>query len=156
VDTRRERLLASLLGGAGTVLGILLYQAVPDLLRFPELELRVANAVAFLSVVFVIGAFGGRIGHTFFLRLHGPIVSRAVLVGTLMGFAIAFIGGSVTYLFRGALFPFTLFDGYEGLLMRWLRNAAVAGPIVGILAAALVVRRLRRITGLREPFGLGT
>jgi hypothetical protein len=152
MDTRRERVLATLLGGAGTVIGLLLYQAVPDLIRFPELELRVANGIAFLLVVFAIGALGGRVGHSFFLRIRGPIRTRAVLSGTLIGFAIAVAGWFITYLLRDLLFPFELFDGYERLLQSWLPNALIAGPVVGVLAAALVVRRLRRNTGLREPF----
>jgi hypothetical protein len=152
VDTRRERWLASLLGGSGTVIGILLYQAIPELVLSPGLVLRVPNALGFLLTVFVIGAVGGRIGHSIFLRVRGPIEGRALVVGTTIGLAIAVIGWCVTSLFRSLLFPFTLFDGYERLLFRWLPNALFAGPIGGVLASALVVRRLRRKTGLREPF----
>jgi hypothetical protein len=152
LDTPRERFLASLLGGAGTVVGLLLYQAIPELLRRPELELRVPNALGFLVAMFLIGSLGGRIGHSFFLRLRGQVEGRALLVGSVIGFAIAVIGWCITYLFKAALFPFTLFDGYLRLLLSWLPGALVAGPIGGILAASFVVRRLRRNTGLRQPF----
>lgn len=144
MDTRRERLLAALLGGGGTVVGIFAYQVVPDWGRLSRLALRPLNGSIFLLVVFTIGALGGFFGHRLFVRMSGPLEGRALIVGTLLGLVIAVIGWTVTYGFRTVLFPFRPYSGMEVLIRLWLPNALLAGPVGGVLAAAFVVRRLRR------------
>ncbi|MGH2812891.1 MAG: hypothetical protein ACRDI1_09290 [Actinomycetota bacterium] len=152
MDNARERLLAVLFGGSGTVAGILLYQAIPDLVRFEFLEVRLPNAIWFAVVMFLIGALGGRLGHWAFLHVaKGPIEGRALVVGATTGLAIAVFGWTTTYVASGQLVPLKPFPGSDDLLRSWLPNALLAGPMGGVIVSALVVRRLRRITGRREP-----
>lgn len=152
MDNARERILAALLGGAGTVVGVLIYQALPDLLRHRFLQFRWPNAVWFLATIFLIGALGGRLGHYLFLNVaSGPIEGRAMTVGAAIGFGIALVGWTITSVFREMLFPLEPYEEAQELMGQWLLNALLAGPIGGVLASYLVVRRLRKITGLREP-----
>jgi hypothetical protein len=152
MDTARERFLACLLGGSGAIVGVLGYQAIPDLIRFDFLVIEYPNAVYFLLMVFAVGGAGGLIGHWAFLRVaRGPIEGRALFVGGFIGLAIAIAGWTLTFVFEGVFFPFRPFEGMSRILKSWLPNALMAGPIGGILAASMVVRRLRRITGKREP-----
>lgn len=144
MDTGRERFLASLLGGGGTVAGVFAYQVVPDLDRMRRLSIRPLNGSIFLLVIFLIGAAGGFVGHRLFLSMKGPLEARALMVGTLIGLVIAVVGWSVTYVFRSVMFPFRPFAGMETLIRIWLPNALLAGPVGGVLTASFVVRRLRR------------
>lgn len=143
-DTRRERLLASLLGGGGSVIGLILYQAIPELVRHPELRVRVGNALVFLLTVFAVGAVGGRLGHWFFLQLNSPLRHRGIVVGTITGLAISLAGWTITFVLRASLFPFVPFKGYEELMKSWLLPAMIAGPIGGVFVSLLIVRWLNR------------
>lgn len=151
MDNPRERLLAGVLGGAGTLGAILIYQAIPDLVRFEHLTIRLAHALGFAAIVFGVGFAGGFLGHLMFVRMTGwPMVARGVLVGAVVGLGIAGVGWSVTYTLRDLLFPFRPFDEMDDLMMAWLRNALVAGPVVGVVVALAVVRHLRSVER-RQP-----
>jgi hypothetical protein len=144
MDGRRERLLASLLGGGGAVIGLVLYQAIPELVRHPVLRLRIGNAVVFLLMVFAVGAVGGRLGHWFFLQLNSPLRHRGIVVGTITGLAISLAGWTIAFVLRTSLFPFVTFDGFEELMKSWLLPAMIAGPIGGVLVSLSIVRWLHR------------
>lgn len=145
--------MAALLGGVGTVVGVLIYQAPFDMVTRPQLQVRWPAAVMFLATIFLVGAAGGTAGHVMFLRLKGQLTGRALLVGGIVGVKVAIAGWTLTWIFRGALFPFEPFEGMDGLMVTWLFNALFAGPLGGVLAALAVVGRLRRLTGQREPLG---
>lgn len=133
-----------MLGGFGTVAGLFIYQGIPDLIRRDFLRIRVGNFFLFLAVTFLMGMAGGYGGHRMFLVTRGPFRKRAIVVGGLTGLAIAAFGWTITFYFRDALFPFRLFEGVEGLLFSYLRNALIAGPIGGILVSLWVARWLRK------------
>lgn len=152
MDSGRERLLATLLGGFGTVFGIFIYQVVPDLGLLRELGLRLPNAVAFVSILFLVGAGGGYLGHRWFISWKTPsLMPKAISVGGAVGFAIAVLGWGLLYSLRGWVFPFAPFAGMQTLWFRWLPNALLAGPIGGMLAAMAVVSHLRRLEQASEP-----
>ncbi|MBW3589951.1 MAG: hypothetical protein KY429_11080 [Actinobacteria bacterium] len=144
MDNPRERFLASLLGGFGTVVGLFIYQGIPDLIRLDFLQIRVGNFFLFLAVTFLLGMAGGYGGHRMFMVTAGTFRKRAIVVGALTGLAIAVLGWTVTFYFRDALFPFRLFEGVESLLFSYLRNALIAGPIGGILVSLSVARWLHK------------
>lgn len=136
--------MASLLGGFGTVVGLLIYQGVPDLIRRDFLRIRVGNFFLFLAVIFLLGMAGGYGGHRMFLVTAGTFRKRAIVVGGLTGLAIAAVGWTITFFFRDVLFPFRLFEGVERLLFSYLRNALIAGPVGGILVSLWVARWLHK------------
>lgn len=149
MDSRRERLLASLLGGVGTVVGVIAYQGIPDLLRFDHLAIRLPNAIWFTVTVFLIGAAGGRIGHALFIETDGVAIEvRALAVGAAIGFAIALTGWTATKLVPGVLVPLAPLAQADANLSRWLPTALVAGPAGGIVASLAVVRHLRALVRL--------
>lgn len=125
-------------------MGLILYQAIPELVWHPELRLRVTNALLFLLMVFFVGAIGGRLGHWFFLQLNSPLRHRGIVVGTITGLAISLAGWTIAYLLRTSLFPFATFDGYEQLMKSWLLPAMIAGPIGGVVVSLSIVRWLNR------------
>jgi hypothetical protein len=146
VDSRRERLAASLLGGAGTLLGISLYQVVPDLDLLLDLQLRPLNSAGFVAVIVWVGATGGYLGHRWFVSWKDPsLLSKAVVVGGVVGFGIAVVGWTITFMARSSLFPFAPFDAMDDLWRRWLLNALLAGPVGGVMASVIVVRHLQRL-----------
>lgn len=151
MDSRRERFLAGLLGGSGTVLGLIGYQGIPELLLSDFREIRLPNFIYFLLVIFLVGFFSGYIGHLFYIRLRRSLIERAFIVGVTAGLAIALIGWLLTYSFRGVLFPFELFDGVEQRFFIYLRNALVAGPVGGTLVSLMVSSRLRRRGIVERP-----
>lgn len=144
MDNPRERFLASLLGGFGTVVGLFIYQGIPDLVRLDFLQIRPSNFFLFLVTIFLVGAVGGYAGHRMFMVMKGSFRRRAIVVGGLSGVVIAACGWALTFSLRGWLFPFRLFEGVEGLLFSYLRNALVAGPVGGILVSLAVARWLRK------------
>ena len=136
--------MASLLGGFGTVVGLFIYQGIPDLIRRDFLQVRGGNFFLFLAVTFLMGMAGGYGGHRMFLVTAGTFRKRAIVVGGLTGLAIAVLGWTITYYFRNVLFPFRLFEGVESLLFSYLRNALIAGPVGGVLVSLWVARWLRK------------
>ena len=150
MDTLRERFLAGLLGGFGTVLGLAGYQGAPEVISYEFIRIRLPNFVYFLIVIFVVGFLCGFIGHLVYLRLRRTLLQRALIVGLSTGLAIALIGWTLTYVFRDVLFPFEVFDGFEERFLVYLRNAVVAGPVGGLLVSLAVSSWLRR-RGYVEP-----
>lgn len=136
--------MASLLGGFGTVVGLFIYQGIPDLIRLDFLRIRIANFSLFLVMIFLVGMAGGYGGHRMFMVTGGTFRKRAIVVGGLTGLAIAAAGWTITFYFRDVLFPFRLFEGVERLLFSYLRNALIAGPTGGILVSLWVARWLRQ------------
>ena len=136
--------MASLLGGFGTVVGLFIYQGIPDLIRLDFLRIRLANFSLFLAMIFLVGMAGGYAGHRMFIVTRGTFRNRAIVVGGLTGLAIAVLGWTLTFYFRDYLFPFRLFPGVESLLFSYLRNALVAGPVGGIIVSLSVARWLRK------------
>ena len=151
MDTLRERFLAGLLGGFGTVLGLMGYQGAPEILRYEFVEIRLPNFVYFLVVIFFVGFVGGFIGHLFYLRLRRTLLQRALIVGLSTGFAIALIGWTLTYVFSDVLFPFEAFDRFEQRFAIYLRNALVAGPTGGLLVSLTVSSWLRKRGHVEPP-----
>lgn len=153
MDTRRERWLAALLGASGTAAGVLGVEFVPRMMAL-DLVVRFPNVIWFFTMALVVGAAGGRIGHGLFLHVvKGPIVGRAVMVGGLIGLAIATTTWSLTYFLRDALSPFDFNELFDPLMRDALGESLLAGCVGGILAALGVVKRLRIVTGVREPLG---
>jgi hypothetical protein len=150
LDTLRERFLAGLLGGFGTILGLMVYQGAPEIIRYDFITIRLPNFVYFLIAIFIVGFLCGFIGHLLYLRLKRALVERALIVGSSTGLAIALIGWTVTYLFQEILFPFELFDGVHARFFVYLRNALVAGPTGGVLVSLMMSRWIRR-RGYVEP-----
>lgn len=151
MDTLRERFLAGLLGGFGTVLGLMGYQGAPEILTYEFVRIRLPNFVYFVIVIFVVGFVCGFIGHLFYLRLRRTLLQRALVIGVSTGLAIAFIGWTLTYVFRDVLFPFEAFDGFEERFAVYLRNALVAGPTGGLLVSLTVSSWLRRRGHVEPP-----
>lgn len=142
MDRPRERLLATLLGGAGTVFSILIYQAIPDLIRFEHLSVRLPNAIYFVLGMFAVGALSGRAGHRMFVRMtRFPLRTRALITGIVIGTSIALVGWFLTYLFRDALFPLSPVGEASRFMTVWLRNALIAGPVIAVLISLLIARR---------------
>lgn len=142
MDNPRERVLAALLGGAGTVIAILIYQAIPDLIRFPHLSVRLPNAVYFVLVISAVGAIAGRAGHWMFVKMTKfPIRRRALLTGIVIGTSIALVGWLLTYLFRDTLFPLSPVGEASRLMPIWLRNALIAGPVIAVLISLVIAQR---------------
>ncbi len=144
MDNPRERFLASLLGGFGTVVGLFIYQGIPDLIRFDFLRIRFPNFFLFLLTIFLVGAVGGYVGHRVFVVMKGSFRTRAIVVGGLIGVVIAACGWALTFFLRAWLLPFREFEGFEGLMFSYLRNALIAGPLGGILVSLAVARWLRK------------
>ena len=151
MDTLRERFLAGLLGGFGTILGLMGYEGVPEMIRYEYIKIRLPNFVYFVLSIFLIGFVCGFVGHLFYVRLRRTLLQRALIVGLSTGLLIALIGWAVTYTFRDALFPFEIFDGLQDRFYVYLRNALVAGPVGGLLVSLTVSSRLRRRGEVAPP-----
>ena len=150
MDSARERWLAALLGGSGTLVAVTVVEVVPEMLR-RDLTLR-WQAAAFFAMVFAVGALFGWIGHFLFIYVaRGPIVGRAIVVGAAMGAAIGGITWLFTFLGRDVFFPFHPRAGYVEALVQVSRTAMIAGPLGGVAASLAVVRHLRKKTGEKEP-----
>lgn len=158
MDTRRERWLAALLGALGTAGGVVAVEFVPRMMAL-DLVVRFPNVIWFFTMVLVVGAAGGRIGHTLFLHVaKGPIEGRAVVVGGMIGLAIAATSWSLTYFLRDALSPFEFNDAFAPLMMQALGESLLAGSLGGVLAALGIVKHLRflsrgEVNWTREPLG---
>ncbi len=145
MDTRRERWLAALLGALGTAAGVLAVEFVPRMMAL-DLVVRFPSVIWFFAMVLVVGAAGGRIGHGLFLHIaKGPLEGRAVIVGGIVGLAIAATSWSLTYFLRDALSPFEFNDAFAPLMRDALGESLLAGSLGGILAALGIVKHLRTL-----------
>ncbi|HVE76062.1 MAG TPA: hypothetical protein VND22_04740 [Actinomycetota bacterium] len=153
VDSPFERYLAALLGGCGTLIGVLAIEIIPDLYNLPGLHIHLTRFALMCVFVFLAGAAGGRVGHHAFLHMaKGGAVSRALKVGGLVGAAIGGICWLATYVAPGLFFPFETVVGFRGhLLSHVLPRSLGAGAAGGMIVALGVVYRLRKQTGKREP-----
>lgn len=147
MDTRRERWLAALLGALGTAGGVLAVEFVPRMMAL-DLVVRLPNVIWFFTMVLVVGAAGGSIGHTLFLHVaKGPLERRAVMVGGMVGLAIAATSWSLTYVLRDALSPFEFNDLFGPLMRDALGESLLAGAVGGVLASLGIAKHLRSQTG---------
>lgn len=151
MDSPRERLLAALLGGVGTLVGVLLIQVIPQMTRY-GLKVHQPNAIWFILMLLAVGGTGGFVGHWLFLyTAKGPIEGRAVTVGTSVGATIGLVTWAATFFFPRIFFPFAMFSDAIDKLRPVITQALLGGAVGGLLAALAVVRRLRKITGKTEP-----
>ncbi len=153
MDNPLERYLAALLGGCGTLIGVLAIEIIPDLYNLGGLHIHLTRFSLMCGLVFLAGAVGGRVGHHAFLHMaKGGAVSRGIKVGGIVGVAIGGICWALTYVAPGLFFPFETVLGFkEYLLTHVLPRALGAGAAGGMIVALGVVYRLRKQTGKREP-----
>lgn len=143
MDNPRERMLASLIGAIGTLVGVLSIQVLPEMLK-EDLRPKNPQALLFLVMLVAVGGLGGFVGHWAFLHIaKGDLKKRALLVGGVVGLVIGATTWSLTYLLFDLIFPFHPVRGARrGLIDRSLTNALLAGPLGGVLVALVVARRL--------------
>lgn len=144
MDGLRERLLATLIGATGTVIGVFAIEVIPELLR-EDLKWRTPALWIFLSMLLAIGGVGGFLGHWAFLHIaQGDLQKRALFVGGVVGLGIGLLTWLLTYTFFDLLFPFQPVSGARrALIDRSLTNALFGGTLGGVLVALGVARRLR-------------
>jgi hypothetical protein len=145
LDTPLHRVLASLVGGLGTVAGIG-FAGIPRLIGPNALRLRWPQTGWFALEVFGVGTAGGVVGHFLIVSVaRGPLRRRALMVGGPMGLVTATTAWAVTYLGRSALSPFEPSQDAERTLRNSLRTGLVAGPVAGVVVSLIVMRILESV-----------
>jgi hypothetical protein len=145
LDTPAHRIMASAVGGAGTVLGVGLV-GIYEMKRHAFLRLRYPQTLWFALMTAVVGTAGGGVGHFLVVRVaKGPMEKRALICGGSVGFVTALCAWAVTFYGREVLSPFESSPQVDVVIRDAGKIAVLAGPVGGITASLLVVDVLKRV-----------
>jgi hypothetical protein len=144
LDTPPHRLMASGVGGAGTLVGVGL-AGLRKIIRY-DLRLRYPEVLWFALTTAGVGTVGGGVGHFLVVRVaKGPLEKRALSCGGLVGFGTALIAWALTFYGREVLSPFEPSPKADQVLWDARKIACLAGPVAGITVSLLVLEVLKRL-----------
>jgi hypothetical protein len=145
LDTPEHRLMASAVGGIGTLVGVGL-AGISEMTRNDFLRLRYPQALWFALTTAAVGTVGGGVGHFLVVRVaEGPMQERAIRCGGLVGLATALGAWALTFYGRKELSPFEPGPRVDRVLRNSLKVACVAGPVAGVGVSLLVVEALKSV-----------
>jgi hypothetical protein len=145
LDTPAHRLMASAVGGAGTLVGVGLAGAY-EMNRHRLLRLRYPNVLWFALMIAAMGTAGGGVGHYLVVRAaQGSMEKRALSCGGSVGFVTALGAWALTFYGQRVLSPFKLNPQADRVIRDALKIACFAGPVAGISVSLLVLEVLKRL-----------
>ena len=143
LDTPSHRLMASAVGGIGTVTGIGI-AGIREMKRHDFLQLNHRQALRFGLMTAAVGTAGGAAGHYLLVRVaRGPMTIRAVTCGTTVGLTTGLAAWALTFYGRKIWSPFEPSPEVDRLLRAKLKAACVVGPAAGMLVSLAVIEALK-------------